>query len=272
MKRVLAVLFVSISINCFAQNNVLFPFYYKRNPLNMILTLSSDPNLIDESAFKNVIYNLGLKTKSGICINGYGKYRFVVIDFKQNETKIGMDDNILITENSYLSLTDEILFERGWTKDSSIYATGINAYTSDSDYNFNLFLLSAYLQEQNNEYKKNDLIFYDLAEKDKKVLFKKTMLLPGSGFSYFRKSNPFNRSSLMEGAFFAYLFDFASLIPLFVGTSYVDSREDKILNSVIGISGMLTTRLISWFYLKAELKRYNVIRDSGYRIPNMIKY
>lgn len=236
--------------------------------MDKVFIHTNDINHINWEILDTVANNINANSKRNFYTHYYGNYSFFYIDHTNKVEQIGTFNIHNTNTISLLSLSEFDIIDSNLSIDSPIYTFGIKMNKGKENFAFNVFLLSAYLQEKYPEYKNNDLIFTDFKEKNHNDFFKKTLITPGLGYSYLANENPVNRGGLKLSSFLLYLVDGFSMIPAFGGPFMGETIDDKVAISSIGIGMMASWRLLAYLFGKKELKEYNNLANSSYRIPN----
>jgi hypothetical protein len=154
----------------------------------------------------------------------------------------------------------------------SLYISGFRVYVPDFrrvKTNLYKFIVSAYAQETGENYDMQD--FIRLPEKSEERLKKLIWISPAYSMRYIHEGNPFSslNTVLQVGYYFMDAFGLAYVIgsPIFGR-----DLKEKIGYSALGLAFLAEIRILVGFDLKKELKAYNLIRNSGYFVPNTVEF
>lgn len=192
---------------------------------------------------------------SDISFTTFSKFQYM----PKLETQLLIDENIITLQ------PDKGIYIYGFT-------TNINEGNRVNK-NYSKLLMSAYVQEIDSVYLINTNNFTSLVVKDKTEFWKRNCINMGCGMSYLAKDNPFMGGKALAVGFF-YLFEALHYIPIFGGAFFGETREDKIMIPIIGISSLIVWKgLFSGLMIGNRYIRINSnIQNSGYKIPSNLKY
>lgn len=191
---------------------------------------------------------------------GVSFVQFATLDYSTNfETKISVNENLIL-----LPPGKKIYFYG--------FITNLNE-NSKVDRNFSKLLMSAYQQEISVDYLNNGSNFTTLAVKDKSEFWRRNWINMGYGVSYLAKDNPFMGGKALAIGF-CYIWEALHYFPIFVGPFIGETKEDKILIPIVGISSLLIWKsLFSGLIIgNRYLGLNNGINRSGYKVPSNLEY
>jgi hypothetical protein len=144
-----------------------------------------------------------------------------------------------------------------------------------------LFINSAYEQELNPSIKSNDSLFYDLPDINKAGLRKSTWICPVWGFYRIGKDNPFHKPKIFieEGLFGtldAFFLGMAIASPFLSENSRKSlgpavNTNNKFVAPLLSLSAMLLLRWSANLIVNINIRKYDIIKNSRYRLPISIK-
>jgi hypothetical protein len=133
-----------------------------------------------------------------------------------------------------------------------------------------LFITSAYEQELNPSIKSNDSLFYDLPDINKAAIRKSTWICPAWGFYRMGKDNPLHKPNIFIEGLYGILDAFS--LGIIMATPFMDNENHRrVVVPAVGISELLLMRLSANLIVSFNIRKYNIIKNSGYRLPISIK-
>lgn len=272
MKFTLLLILTISSINIFTEeDNQLFDI--RTDSLfgpNKFFIFTQEFEDIDWQIMDTVVNNINAKEKKDYYKHYYGNFSFFHIDHANDIEKVGTYNNNNTSSISLYNITEPVIIDSELSLDKPIYTYGVKMHNT-TNLRFNVFLLSAYLQEKYPSYKNNDLLFTEFPQKTNSEFLKKTLITPGLGISYLYKNNPVQeRGAAAFASFLYYLVDGFFLIPTVGGPFMGDDFNEKLTISSIGLSAMLVGRMFIYFLGRKEVKEYNKLANSPYRVPKYL--
>ncbi|WP_028974229.1 hypothetical protein [Spirochaeta cellobiosiphila] len=254
-----------LAYSSFGENpeELLTSFQVQENyPLVKVLFHTENKDLLDWSVMNTVAANINAHKEAEEYVHLYGRYSFFTIDFLQKTERRGTE---------YLSYTHSLSDLSLSRNDSNFpYAMGVQS-NSNGDVAFSAFLLSAYLQEKFPQIKKNDDIFVDIEPKEMSRLVANLIISPGRAVSYLSEDNPFAKEHYRISAFLLYALDTLIVAPLLYSPFMEGDNNTKWGVAAASFTSLSLNRVFWYFVFKNDVKRYNDIANSSYRIPRFLQ-
>lgn len=255
------ILFVLILVtSVYGQEVKLKPRYEKRS--SYILTENFEPirkNVLDSICKEFNVYRTQ-NIRGNIFYNfkvGTSRYQFSVLNstFKFDTTRI----------------INQFELSKTFYKGDSLNLKGFIVISSsdgkEMSKKYSKFLLSAFLQETNNEYLNNQENFTILSTKSNSEFWKRNFINMGYGLAYAAKGNPY--VSVKGLAVFGYVVEALHYIPIFGGAFIGKTQNDKVVIPIVGLSSLLFWKTVFCGLAigRPTIKNYNRFVTIKYKTP-----